>query len=134
MPCLSCLRMHAAETAIESRLEVPVSFDCTGVQSLPKSQASTYLSILFVIDDISCPVLDDQLGQLRWQESYLRKWFDVHLSFFKNSLIIISNNKTISVIKLSIIQLFEIVINKHKMNINQQADIEELFRRINKTI
>lgn len=36
------------------------------------------LSVLFVIDDVSCPVLDDQLGQLRWQERYFWKWFDFH--------------------------------------------------------
>jgi hypothetical protein len=39
---------------------------------------STYLSVLFVIDDVSSPVLDDQLGQLRWQERYFWKWFNFH--------------------------------------------------------
>ena len=38
----------------------------------------TYLSVLFVVDDVSSPVLDDQLGQLRWQERYFWKWFDFH--------------------------------------------------------
>ena len=39
---------------------------------------NTYLSVLFVVDDVSSPVLDDQLGQLRWQERYFWKWFDFH--------------------------------------------------------
>lgn len=37
------------------------------------------LSVLFVVDDVSCPVLDDQLRQLRWQERYFWKWFDFQI-------------------------------------------------------
>jgi hypothetical protein len=31
----------------------------------------TYLSILLIINDVSCPILNDQLSQLCWQESNL---------------------------------------------------------------
>ena len=79
----SYLRIKTSDGAIESKHHMPLSLNRANVSMQLTSRASTYLSILFIIDDASRPVLDDQLGQLSWQESYLWKWFNVHICYFK---------------------------------------------------
>jgi hypothetical protein len=41
-----------------------------------------YLAVLLEVDDVACPVLDDQLGQLGGQESDLRQRLQLHKIFY----------------------------------------------------
>jgi hypothetical protein len=40
------------------------------------------LSVLLIVNDVSSPVLDDQLSKLRWQKGYFWKWFDIHFQLY----------------------------------------------------
>ena len=42
----------------------------------------TYLTVFLIVNCLSSPVLDDQLGQLDRQESHFWQWFDLHPQIF----------------------------------------------------
>ncbi len=52
-----------------------------------------YLTILFEIYDVSRPVLDDQLGELSWQECDLGEWFTAAFHTFCDCYLITTKNK-----------------------------------------
>jgi hypothetical protein len=49
------------------------------IVEIGKMSEKTYLSIFFVVDDVSSPIFNDKFRQLCWQESNLWQWFDIHL-------------------------------------------------------